>query len=123
MAIATNQQGIAKGLYTLSDVILMHTKLLNSIEIPIEKFPIFCCPHLENSCDCRKPKPGLLYQAMKYFKVENNQTVFIGDQEIDYIAAKNAQIEFIHLDRNNQSNQKFNTNRRLHQLSLDILIS
>lgn len=49
----------------------------------------FICPHgPEDGCDCRKPKPGLLFEAAKKHHLDLKRTVFIGDVgETDMLAA------------------------------------
>ena len=38
-------------------------------------------------CDCRKPRPGLLFQAQRDFHLDLTRTPFIGDDERDAEAA------------------------------------
>lgn len=58
---------------------------------------IFYCPHdtLEN-CDCRKPKPGMIFQALLELErcgIDTNvPKYFIGDTDSDMQTAKNADI-------------------------------
>jgi len=56
---------------------------------------IYYCPHdWESGCDCRKPKPGLLYEAQKEFHLDLTRTPFIGDDERDEAAAVAADCPF-----------------------------
>jgi len=41
-----------------------------------------------------KPHPQGIYQVLDYFKISNTETVYIGDNNIDYYTAKNANIKF-----------------------------
>ncbi len=51
----------------------------------------FVCPHaIEAGCDCRKPAPGLVHQAMRRFGVTPQQCLVIGDIGSDVDAACNA---------------------------------
>jgi D-glycero-D-manno-heptose 1,7-bisphosphate phosphatase len=46
------------------------------------------CPHdWEQGCECRKPKPGMLFQAQRDFNLDLSRTVFVGDDERDAQAA------------------------------------
>ena len=102
MAIATNQQGISLGLIDHEELKKMHTKLWElGKTYGLLNFEIFVCPHMANSCACRKPSPGLLIQAMHFYNVTQSETIFIGDSESDELAAKNAEIDFIFMNRNN----------------------
>jgi len=52
---------------------------------------IFFCPHIpEDNCDCRKPKPGLLFQAQKAYSINLKDAVMIGDSVKDIECARNA---------------------------------
>jgi D-glycero-D-manno-heptose 1,7-bisphosphate phosphatase len=45
---------------------------------------IFFCPHTpEAGCDCRKPLPGLIHQAMAAYKIDPGQSVMVGDSAKD----------------------------------------
>src|SRR5205823_6727739 len=51
--------------------------------------PSICmCPHSpEDSCDCRKPRPGLLYRAATQLGLDLQRSVLIGDSAADVFAA------------------------------------
>jgi D-glycero-D-manno-heptose 1,7-bisphosphate phosphatase len=52
---------------------------------------IFFCPHIpEDNCDCRKPKPGLIYQAQKAYSIDLKDAVMVGDSAKDIECARNA---------------------------------
>ena len=62
---------------------------INNIDI----LDVLHCPHKPSSqCNCRKPKPGMLLQAKKRYKINMKESWVIGDKEIDILAAKNAGI-------------------------------
>ena len=64
-----------------------------------KKLEFFVCPHLATlNCDCRKPKPGLIFQAMSRFSKQPNETLFIGDKETDAMAANAAKVQFASTD-------------------------
>jgi D-glycero-D-manno-heptose 1,7-bisphosphate phosphatase len=49
---------------------------------------IYYCPHDWNEgCECRKPKPGMLFQAQRDFNLDLSRILFIGDDERDAQAA------------------------------------
>ena len=60
--IITNQQGVAKGIMSEADLIILHTHMQESIEHFGGKInKIYYCPHLEEiDCMCRKPKAGMI---------------------------------------------------------------
>ena len=83
--VVSNQRGIALGLYTAEAVDRIHDHLqseLNRINARIDAF--FYCPHDKNSCDCRKPLPGLYEQAKKRFpEITPETSVMVGDSLSD----------------------------------------
>ena len=99
VVIATNQSGIARSLFTLDTVNILHQHMLDEIKQAGGTLDgIFMCPHKpEDNCDCRKPKPGLLLQAAKKFNIKPEEILMIGDSIRDILAAKNcgAQAMFI----------------------------
>ena len=50
----------------------------------------FICPHdKQDDCNCRKPKTGLLEQAVKKYNLKTEECVVVGDRETDIVCAKN----------------------------------
>lgn len=48
------------------------------------------CPHAADSCDCRKPLAGMLFQAAQEHDVDLAESVMIGDSESDVLAGRAA---------------------------------
>jgi len=92
VTIATNQSGIARGLYSEQELQQMHLKMTKMLETRGASIDgIFYCPHgPEANCICRKPKPGLLFQIAKKYDIDLSQTPFVGDNISDVQAAKMA---------------------------------
>lgn len=90
--VATNQAGIAKGLYTEQTLNEIHQLMLDGVENAGGKIEaIHYCPHKdEDCCDCRKPKPGLLKQIEQQHNVDLSLAVMIGDNVRDLQAALSA---------------------------------
>ena len=90
--LISNQQGVAKGLMTQSDLDAVTAKL--RAEVPLDA--VYYCPHLKDEhCACRKPKPGMLLQAAQDHAIDLTQSVFIGDTPTDAQAAQAAGVPFI----------------------------
>jgi len=83
--VVSNQRGIARGLYTASDVDAIHAafqRQLSSAGAHIDAFLI--CPHDRGQCNCRKPLPGLFEQAVAQFpQITAATSVMIGDSLSD----------------------------------------
>jgi D-glycero-D-manno-heptose 1,7-bisphosphate phosphatase len=89
IAVATNQSGIGRGYYDLATLAAIHEKMLNAVrQLGGEIHGIFYCPQLPDAnCDCRKPKPGLLYQIRDYFQYDLANVWSVGDSKRDLQAA------------------------------------
>jgi D-glycero-D-manno-heptose 1,7-bisphosphate phosphatase len=61
--------------------------------------PMALLPRYRRACDCRKPRPGLLLQALAYFLVPAAEAVFIGDRLTDEQAALAAGFQFVFANR------------------------
>jgi D-glycero-D-manno-heptose 1,7-bisphosphate phosphatase len=79
--VATNQSGIARGLYDEPTLHQIHDKFLRMVaEAGGKVEEIFFCPHHpDERCGCRKPQPGMLHQIEKKYGVVMSETFFIGD--------------------------------------------
>jgi histidinol-phosphate phosphatase family protein len=90
--VVTNQSAIGRGLTSLAEVESIHRQLAfeaSSVGGNIEAF--LMCPHApQDECDCRKPAPGLLFQARDRYGVDLESAVMIGDWVTDAKAAKAA---------------------------------
>lgn len=89
--IATNQSGIARGLYTEKTMHAMHTKLATLLELKNTVLDgIEFCPHEpDDNCTCRKPKAGMYLSIAKQAGVTNNSDIMVvGDSLRDIQAAQ-----------------------------------
>lgn len=100
--LVSNQAGIAMGKMTDEDVALVNEKMQDDLlEIGACIDAIYYCPHgWDSACSCRKPKPGMLYQAQKDYSVNLLECVLIGDDERDVQTAENADVRGILVDEN-----------------------
>ena len=101
--VVTNQPVIARGEVTVSELQEIHNKmetLLGADGAYLDA--IYYCPHhphrgypgeveeLKIDCECRKPKPGMLFKAAEDFNIDLPQSWMIGDGENDVKAGKAA---------------------------------
>lgn len=90
VVVATNQSGIARGMFDESVLQQMHDKLsrlLARVGGKIKK--IYYCPHEpDDKCDCRKPKTGLFQQIFNDYPVNATEVFAIGDSLRDLQAAQ-----------------------------------
>tara|TARA_Y100001970_G_scaffold157466_1_gene192604 strand:+ start:3986 stop:5200 length:1215 start_codon:yes stop_codon:yes gene_type:complete len=102
--IATNQAGIAHGLYTEDHFFEFMNYFEKIIKEKYECFftKIYFCPHHPESeilrykkdCIYRKPNPGMLNRIVKDWNIDKDRCLFIGDKTSDKNAAKSAEINF-----------------------------
>jgi len=89
IAIASNQSGLARGLFDEQALESMHAKLRALVEDAgghVEH--IVVCPHGPNDgCDCRKPEPGLYRQIAEHFDTRLDGVPIVGDSLRDLEAA------------------------------------
>ena len=94
LIVITNQSGIGRDLYTMTDVIKFNNALnteLEKFDVHIEEF--FICPHTpEDKCCCRKPSPFMVLEAIKKYDVQETTSYLFGDKLSDIECGHNAGI-------------------------------
>jgi D-glycero-D-manno-heptose 1,7-bisphosphate phosphatase len=88
--VVSNQAGVSKGLYSQKDLEIITNKMVKGLKKKgVEVDGVHYCMHRnEDNCDCRKPKTGLLEEAIKDFVHKTKHTFFIGDSFRDMNAAR-----------------------------------
>lgn len=90
--LVSNQPGIARGNLDIATLSSIHDKMqadLADIGAGIDK--IYYCPHnWDDGCFCRKPKPGMFFEAQKDFCLDLTKCIMIGDDERDITAGEAA---------------------------------
>ena len=102
--VATNQAGIAKGIFHESDMHKFHLEMqhqLRNIGAHIDGF-YFCPYHIDAKVsqykldsDDRKPKTGMLKKICEEFSLEKENMLMIGDRDTDIQCAENFNISSI----------------------------
>lgn len=91
--IISNQQGVAKGLMSETDLHKIDDALKRNLAESAGAYveQSYYCPHASRAgCDCRKPKGGLILRAAREHNLDVAASVFIGDTETDAQAARAA---------------------------------
>lgn len=90
--LVSNQPGIARGNLTVSDLNKIHKKMQNDLKKNGAHIDyIYYCPHnWYDGCECRKPKPGMLFHAARDLSLNLTECTLFGDDERDIEAAKAA---------------------------------
>jgi D-glycero-D-manno-heptose 1,7-bisphosphate phosphatase len=88
LGVVTNQPCVAQGTVHYNEVCEINQRISEELG-PIDGW--FICPHDANDrCDCRKPLPGLIYDACRQFEVSPDECAVIGDIGSDVDAASAA---------------------------------
>jgi D-glycero-D-manno-heptose 1,7-bisphosphate phosphatase len=90
--IITNQRCVARGIVSENTLLDMHDKMRELLrnDHGLELLDIFYCPHEEDTCDCRKPQPGMILAAAQKHNIDLSQSWMIGDQPTDVETGKRA---------------------------------
>lgn len=101
ISVITNQQCVAKGLITIQQLNLIHDRISQEFIARNLPAPVFwVCPHLDGTCECRKPSSKLVYRALESLGSESvNAVLMIGDSESDVMAAYGAGVRVLHLHK------------------------
>jgi len=83
--IVSNQAGVARGAMTEAGLLEIHRRMVKDVEHAGGRIDaIYYCPHdWDAGCECRKPAPGMLFQAQRDFNLDLSRTLFVGDDERD----------------------------------------
>ena len=89
VAVCTNQSAVGRGMMTAEDLGSIHAHMIaECAEQGARIDGVYACPHAPDSgCDCRKPAPGLLLNALDDFGVDGADACFVGDSIRDIEAA------------------------------------
>ncbi|BBN80776.1 D,D-heptose 1,7-bisphosphate phosphatase [Pseudoalteromonas sp. A25] len=97
IVVVTNQSGIGRGYYDELQFAKLSEWMCEEFakhQVNISK--VYYCPHhpekalpeFKRDCDCRKPSPGMLTQAIAEFDIDVSQSVMVGDKISDIKAAR-----------------------------------
>jgi len=89
VTVASNQSGLARGLFDRRALRAMHRKLRRLVAVAGGRVDrIVVCPHgPDDGCSCRKPAPGLLQRLGKHYGAPMAGVPVIGDSLRDLQAA------------------------------------
>lgn len=97
VAVVSNQAGVGRGVMSADDLARVTARMKAAAAAAGGQIDaVFYCPHgWDAGCACRKPRPGLLFQAQRALHLDLTWTPFIGDDERDETAAGAAGCPFV----------------------------
>jgi D-glycero-D-manno-heptose 1,7-bisphosphate phosphatase len=108
IVIVTNQSAVGRGLITLETALHINQLIIETIRQHGGRIDgSFICPHEpQDECDCRKPKPGLFYQAAKALTLDLGMSFLIGDALSDLLAGQAAGLRHVALVRTGRGSEQ-----------------
>ena len=107
--IVTNQAGIAKNIFKENDFIKLQLKFKNYLlKKNIFINDVVYCPHHSKgvlkkykiSCNCRKPKNGMVNKILSNYDINKLKSFMIGDKKSDEKCAQKSKIYFEYVKNN-----------------------
>jgi D-glycero-D-manno-heptose 1,7-bisphosphate phosphatase len=96
VGVLTNQSGVGRGSISEAQMHAVNARVEDLLG-PFDGW--FICPHAPDAdCDCRKPKPKLIFDAARAWGVRAPEVVVLGDKTSDVEAAHNAGSPAIKID-------------------------
>ena len=110
IVLISNQPGIARGNLTEKNLHEIHTRMNNELqEIGGNIQYVYYCPHnWDEGCDCRKPKPGMFFQAQKDLSLDLTKCWMLGDDERDMHAGGDAGCKCMYITEQHPLNEAVN---------------
>lgn len=118
--VVSNQPVIARGELTIDELEEIHKKMETILgQNGAYVDGIYYCPHhpdkgfkgerpeLKINCTCRKPKPGMLFNAAKDYNIDLSESYMVGDSENDIKAGKAAGCKTILVNNKNEYGQDY----------------
>ena len=95
VVVATNQAGIGRGMIDMAAVNAVHTHMNQLLAAQGGRIDaVFFCPHTpDETCECRKPKPGMMLEVGRRYGVDLKTVPMAADTLRDLLAAHAAGCE------------------------------
>jgi len=92
LIVITNQSGIARGMYTEAEYQALTANLKAALQSQgVQLDAIYHCPHHPEGriaeyrldCTCRKPRTGMIDNALREFDIDLDRSILVGDKPSD----------------------------------------
>jgi len=95
--VVSNQSGVARGYFSEDDVRKFQSVLdhkMRQLNIAISGW--YFCPHgPDDTCECRKPRPGMIFRAADKLHIDLDASWMVGDKSSDIAAGQAAGLKTI----------------------------
>ena len=105
--IVSNQPDAARGHVSIHKIYKINQNICNQLNI---NNSYLCIHAYDNLCECRKPKPGMFFQAASEINIDLNKSYMVGDRLKDIVAGKKAGCKTIYLNDKRLHISDFNVN-------------
>ena len=97
ISVATNQSAVGRGLMTPAQLDRVIATMCTQAEAAGARIDgVYFCPHAPGAeCECRKPAPGLIRSALQASGIAAAQTLVVGDDVRDVVAARAAGVRAV----------------------------
>jgi D-glycero-D-manno-heptose 1,7-bisphosphate phosphatase len=91
----SNQSAVGRGIISIAQAEVINQRIIEKIADAGGRVDAsFICPHApEDNCSCRKPLPGLIFQAAEALSIDLPSSVLVGDAITDIQAGSAAGIK------------------------------
>jgi transaldolase len=97
LIVVTNQPDVARGTVSRQTVVDINSHLQGKLKLDA----VLTCFHDNaDNCDCRKPKPGLLFRAAQDLGIDLSSSFMVGDRALDVEAGRRAGCRTFFVDCN-----------------------
>lgn len=99
VVVITNQAGVARGALTRPELDAIHERMrAEAAQAGGRIEAVYACTHgWDEGCECRKPSPGMIFQAQRDWTLDLSRTWLLGDDDRDEEAAARAGCRFVRI--------------------------
>ena len=85
IVVASNQSAVGRGMITVEMLNRINAKMHRAVAAAGGHISaVFFCPHApDDACECRKPKPGMLQEIARRYRIAGMHLIMVGDSRRD----------------------------------------
>ncbi|MGZ4966693.1 MAG: D-glycero-alpha-D-manno-heptose-1,7-bisphosphate 7-phosphatase [Chthoniobacterales bacterium] len=100
LIVITNQSGIGRGYFTEDEYRAVEKEVEQQLGVIDATY--FCPDKPDAGCRCRKPQPGLIFDAQRDHDLDLQRSFLIGDKPLDAECGRNAGVRTILIQTGNE---------------------